>query len=267
MSLTLGHAPLSPAPGVDSNYEIDSPAHKLLFDDFPRRVRAEVDGTTVLDTTRGKLLHESAILPVLYVPVADLAGQHLEPSEHTTHCPFKGDAAYWHLVVGDRRIEDAVWGYDDPLERASWLAGYRAVYWHEVDRWLDEDEEVRGHLRDPYHRVDVRTASRPVEVRLGDEVVARSERPLVLSETGLPNRWYLPRADVRGDLLAESETTTHCPYKGDTTYFHVKAGDRTVEDAAWAYEDVLEDGSRLPGHVCFVHDDLTVLVDGHPDGT
>ncbi|CAN5444433.1 hypothetical protein BH23ACT9_BH23ACT9_34580 [soil metagenome] len=102
-------------------------------------------------------------------------------------------------------------GYPDPNEDAGWLRGYRAFYWDQMDAWFDEDEQVHGHLRDPYHRVDTRRSSRRVVVRCGEEVLAESSRPMVVSETGLPNRFYLPAADVRTELLTSSTTPDALP--------------------------------------------------------
>ncbi|MGH3910522.1 MAG: DUF427 domain-containing protein, partial [Pseudonocardiaceae bacterium] len=100
MSLTMSGRPLSSAPPETVNYGIDAPGHRLLFDPFPRRVRALFAGEPVLDTTRGMLLHESNLLPQLYVPREDVDTDLLRGSDRTTHCPFKGDAAYWSLVAG-----------------------------------------------------------------------------------------------------------------------------------------------------------------------
>lgn len=72
-----------------------------------------------------------------------------------------------------------------------------------MDAWYDEDEEIFGHLRDPYHRVDVRRTSQHVTVAAGDQVQAESTRAKVLSETGLPNRYYIPADDVHTDLLED----------------------------------------------------------------
>src|SRR4051812_34787556 len=226
MSLTMASAPLSVHP-ASTNYTIDGPKHRLFFEAHPRRVRAVLAGRTVLDTVRGHLLHESNLLPVLYVPLEDLDASLLEPTDHHTHCPFKGDASYWSLRAGDRVAENAVWTYPEPLEAAAWLRGYAALYWDRVDAWYEEDDEVRGHLRDPYHRVDARPSSRRVQVVSGDAVLAESERPVLLFETGLPTRAYLPREDVRAQL-ERSETRTRCPYKGCASYWSVRRPDGTL---------------------------------------
>jgi uncharacterized protein (DUF427 family) len=258
MTLTLDHGPFGPEPPAAVNYTLDGPAHKLLMTPFPRRVRAEIGGEIVLDSMRGMLLHETGILPRLYVPFEDVRDDLLHPTPTVTHCPFKGDAAYWLVEVGDRVVHDAFWAYLDPKPEARWLKGLVAPYWHKLDRWFDEDEEVLGHLRDPYHRVDCRQASRHVVVRAGGEVIAESDRPVVLSETGLPNRLYLPREDVRADVLEPTGKQTVCPYKGTAAYFRVRVGDTVVEDAAWSYEQPLESALKVARLVCF--DDALVDV-------
>lgn len=265
MTLTLGNGPLATNGPETTNYEIRSPAHKLLFTEFPRRVRAVFGRELLLDTTAGMLLHESNLMPTLYVPDADIDESFLEATDHTTHCPFKGDASYWTVRTKRNTGENVMWAYPDPLAGAEWLKGYRAVYFNRMDAWFDEDERVEGHLRDPYHRVDVRRSSRQVVVRAGDLVLAESGRPMVLSETGLPNRYYLPPADVRTDLLVSSTTTSICPYKGEASYWSLRDGDRTIADVAWGYQSPLNDALRVADYRCFAsNDDITVEVDGKP---
>ncbi len=250
MSLTTGTGPLGGEPG-DTNYTLDAPPHRLLFEPDPRRLRALVGDRVVLDSMRAHLLHETGLLPVAYVPLEDLDAELLQRTQTSTHCPFKGDASYWSLHVGDRVIEDAVWGYEDPLERAPWLRGFAALDRRRADAWLVEDDPVAGHLRDPYHRVDVHRASRTVTVTASGEVVARSTRPMLVFETSLAPRAYLPRADVRPGVLAPSATRTVCPYKGEACYWHVEAGAGSLADAAWSYESPLPEAMRAAGHVSF----------------
>lgn len=257
MSLTMPPGPLSTSPPKEVNYSIDGPRHRLLSTPFPRRVRALFGGATVFDTTEGSLLHESNMLPVLYVPEADIDDSLLERTDHTTHCPFKGDASYWSVVAGGRTAENAVWAYEEPFDEVSWLRGRYACYWDRLDQWFDEDEEVFVHLRDPYHRVDVRSSRRTVRVLIGDTEIARSCDAKVLSETALPNRWYLPLEDVRIELLERSGTTSRCPYKGDSSYWSVIDG---PADTAWSYDDPLNDARRVAGHLSFDGDDVTVDV-------
>jgi uncharacterized protein (DUF427 family) len=252
MSLTLGHGPLSRDPAMQ-NFSIEGPAHRIHFEPYEHRVRAELGGRTVLDTTRGALLHETGIRPVLYAPLQDYDASLLTPTDHATHCPFKGDASYWNVGAS----ENTLWGYPTPLEPASWLAGYAALYFDRMDRWLDEDEQVVGGWRDPYHRADAVASSRPVEVRLDGEVVVRDEAPVLVFETGLPPRAYIARD---GLALERNERVSTCPYKGHTTYWHLRVGDRLLEDAAWSYDEPRGDVAAIAGRVSLDHEALSVSI-------
>ena len=244
MSLTLRPGPLATNAPAEVNYTIDGPAHRLLLTPFPRRVRAELGGVTVLDTLDGALVHESNLLPMLYVPAADVDTGLLEPTDLSTHCPFKGDAAYWSVRVGDRVAENAVWSYLEPIEGAGWLDGRLGFYWDRLDRWFDEDEEVHGHLRDPYHRADVRPSSRVVTVRVGDVVVASRPARSSCRRPGCPTAGTSrPRTPA---LLVASATTSHCPYKGDASYWSFRSDGVDVVNVAWSYEEPYDGVQRSP---------------------
>ena len=260
MSLTRGSGPLGGKSG-QTNYTIQSPPHKLLFEPDARRLRAFVGDTLVLDTRRARLLHETGIRPVAYAPLEDFDAALLERSDTSSHCPFKGDAAYWSLRVGDELREDAIWGYEEPLEAAPWLRGFAALYPGKADRWLVEDEPVAGGLRDPYHRVDVHTSSRPVRVTAAGELIAQSTRPTLVFETSLPVRAYLPRGDVVAGHLRPSDTTTTDPYMGDAIYWHVHAGGETLRDAAYSYELPRAEAMKIAGLVCFAGAGVEVELD------
>jgi uncharacterized protein (DUF427 family) len=260
MSLTYSSGPLSGQPPQTVNYRIEGPAHRLLMQDFPRRVRANFGGQTVFDTLNGKLLYETGLPSQLYVPHEDIRSDLLRPSDHHTFCPFKGTASYWSVAAGDQVADNAIWYYPEPNAESSWLRGYAGFYWDAMDEWYDEDERVEGHLRDPYHRVDVRRSSRPVRVSLGGTVLAQTSAPLLLSETGLPNRFYIPASDVRQELLQPSDTHTVCPYKGTASYWSVLAGDGKLTDAVWSYPEAHGDAAPISGYLSFLHDDLTTEV-------
>lgn len=263
MGLTFSAGPLSPHAPKTVNYRLDGPAHKLLMHPYPRRIRAVVDGRTVIDTVDAVLVHETALPPRLYVPESDIDDASFVASDHSTHCPFKGDASYRSLQVGDRTFDNALWAYPDPVDTAPWLAGYASLYWEAADAWFDEDEQIAG-ITDPFHRVDVRSSSRHVQVLAGDVVVAESTSPMMVAETGLPLRWYLSPDDVRVPL-EPTATRTHCPYKGDSSYWSVRLPDgREITDAAWGYEKPLAESTRIAGRLAFLHEDLQTLVDGKP---
>lgn len=250
MGITIANGPLSPTPPTMVNYALDGPKNKILFSPFPRRVRALFSDEVVVDTDAGMLLHESGLLPALYVPVVDVNTDVLSKTDHSTHCPYKGDASYWSITVGDRTSQNAVWGYERPLENAAFIEGYMALYWNRVDQWFDEDEQVFGHLCDPYHRVDIRPTSRSVTVKIDGITVAETTQAMVLSETGLANRYYIPEADVQADLFEDSETVTHCPYKGSTIYHSLLVSDHAT-DVAWTYPEPFDESLRIAGHWSF----------------
>ena len=209
MALTVETGPFGERSKGDFNFDTGVlQPHTLYFEDSPRRVRVMFGGETVADSKRAKLLHETGHLPVYYFPQEEVRMDLLEESDHTTHCPFKGDASYWSVRVGNRVSENAVWSYPEPIDSAPPLAGYLAFYWDKMDAWYEEEEEVFVHPRDPYHRVDILDSSRHVRVSVNGEVVAETERPKILFETGLPPRYYIPPEDVREDVLLESETST-----------------------------------------------------------
>jgi uncharacterized protein (DUF427 family) len=195
--------------------------------------------------------------------MADVRMDLFTPTDHHTHCPYKGDASYWSIRVGDRVAENAAWAYRDPYREMLAIADYVSFYWDRVDSWWEEDEQIFVHPRDPKKRVDVVLSHRPVEVRLGGETVARSENARFLFETGHPTRYYIPRADIRMDLLTPSAKTSRCPYKGTARYFSATAGGRRFEDIAWSYEDPVAECPKIRGLVCFFAENVdATLVDG-----
>jgi uncharacterized protein (DUF427 family) len=228
-----------------------------------RRVRALVDGVVIADTIGSIYLFETGHLPVYYIPKQDIRFDLLEHTDRSTHCPYKGDAEYWSIVVGERRVENAVWGYPSPIEGAPDLSEYVAFYWNKVDNWFEEDEEVFVHARDPYKRVDAIRSSRHVEIRLNGETVADTTRPVLLFETSLPTRYYIPKLDVRLDLLRPSMRSTACPYKGTASYFSVAVpGAEIVENIAWVYPTPIPQLPTIENHLCFFNEHVDVIVDG-----
>ena len=151
MSLTSGTGPFAKDPSGRFNTEITTPTGAVLFfDPVPQRIRALFGGVTIVDSSKAKLLHETAHLPVYYFPLDDVRPEFLKPSAKRTNCPHKGDASYWSLEVGSRVAPDAVWGYEEPIDPASFLRSHVALYWHVVDEWFAEEEQLFGHARDPY---------------------------------------------------------------------------------------------------------------------
>ena len=221
--------------------------------DFQPRVRAQVGDTTVLDTTRAKLLYESGIFPRLYAPLEDYAADTLERTDHTTHCPFKGDASYWS-VAGH---ENALWAYEQPLEEASWLAGYAALYPDAVDAWFVEEEQVVGHLRDPFHRIDVHPSSRRVRILVGDEVIADTDRAVLLFETGLP-----PAPSPERGGGAKTGALSPFPRRegGRGVRFRLTGGAGMGKRRQWSYEYPRPEADGIAGLLAFYPDKVVVEI-------
>jgi uncharacterized protein (DUF427 family) len=263
MTLTIGTGPFGDQGDKSFNFEARAPKdHLLYFEDSPRRVRVMFNGETVADSQQVKLMHEAGLLPVYYFPQEDVRMDLLEESDHTTYCPFKGEAIYCSVRVGDSVAENAVWGYPEPIDSCPPIASHLAFYWHKMDHWYEEDEEVFVHPRDPYHRVDILESSRHVRVSVNGEVVAETDRPRILFETGLPPRYYITPEDVREDVLIKSEKNTQCPYKGVASYYSVEAGGKRVEDLVWYYPEPISEAAKIKRHLSFFNEKVDLEVDG-----
>ena len=222
MSLTIGRGPFGQNPS--GRFEPDLPREVSYLEELPRWIRARLNAETVVDSRRPRLLHRHGRLPVYLFPEEDV----------------KVDA----LPDGSVRPE----------------RGFLEVDWGAVDEWLEEEEQLVGHPRDPYSRIDVRETSRRVRVSIGGEVVAESGRAKVLYETGLPPRWYFPREDVRTDLLEESGHRTTCAYKGHADHFSAGGED----SIAWTYRHPLHDAAEVKDMMAFYDERVDVEVDGEP---
>ena len=180
------------------------------------------------------------------------------PSAKTSHCPHKGDAQYWSIRANGRTAPDAVWAYPEPIEHASFLAGHVGLYWNAVDEWFAEDEQLFGHPRDPYARIDVYPTSRRVRVLVNGEQVADTRRSRILFESNLPPRYYIPQEDVQLDLLEPSSKQTRCASKGLASYWSI--GDE--DDVAWTYPEPQHDAEPVRDMIAFFNERVDIEVDG-----
>lgn len=265
MALAMGSGPFGPSPAGIFNFTSDAPARVLYLEDRPHRVRLVVAGETIARSDRAKLLHETSLLPVYYLPEEDVRTDLLEPTDRVTHCPYKGDARYWTIRVGDEVRDDAVWNYPTPLEGAPPLSSLLAFTFRSIDEWWEEDELVSVHPRDPYHRCDVIRSDRHVIVRVGGRIIAESTRPTMLFETALPPRIYLPEEDVDTSYLHRSATVTRCPYKGTANrYYAIEADGQRIEDAFWVIDDPNDEAAKVAGLFAVYQERVDVEVDGQP---
>lgn len=116
--------------------------YRTVIEPSGKRVTVVFGGVTVADTNRALVVYETRLSPVYYLPTEDVRMDLMEPTEYRTHCPFKGDASYWTLRVGDRVAENVVWAYEQPLPEAAALAGHVAFYRSRMDGWAEESADV-----------------------------------------------------------------------------------------------------------------------------
>jgi uncharacterized protein (DUF427 family) len=219
-------------------------------------VRVKFGGETIADSKRALLLiqYGPARMPTYYFPREDVRMEALEPAAH--------DPARWTVRVGDRVAEGAAWTHPSPPPDLAALEGYVTFAWNAMDAWYEEEEEVFVHARDPYKRVDVLASSRHVRVEVDGETVADTRRPFLLFETSLPTRHYVPREDVRMDLLEPSNATTRCPYKGIASYWSVRVGDRVHRNIVWSYRDPIPECPKIKDLLCFFDERVDLYMDG-----
>ena len=224
----------------------------LRYEPTERRVRAD----DVVDTTRALLVWEPRrIVPSYAVPVEDLRAEVVaggEVADDRGGILHPGIPFAVHTAPGEPVEIAGRSGF-----RLAGLPGYVVLDFNAFDAWYEEDEQVFGHPRDPYHRVDVRRSSRPLRIELDGVVLAETTSARLLFETSLPTRFYLPWEDI-AVALRPSARRSYCPYKGQASYWSADA----AEDIAWSYEDPLPELSVVKGLVAFWDEAVDVFLDG-----
>ncbi len=207
------------------------PESTLRVERSPKRVRVMLDGRYVADSAGPLLVWEKPYYPTYFFLRGDIDPVVLE--------------------------SQGVYERDD-----AGLDGYAALRWAEFDHWFEEDEEVFVHARDPYKRIDILRSSRHVVIELDGVVLADSRRPVLLFETSLRRRIYMPLSDLRMHLFEPSTTRTRCPYKGEATYWNVRIGATLHRDLVWSYPDPVPESIRIGELACFYDERVDVTVDG-----
>jgi uncharacterized protein (DUF427 family) len=222
MSLTTGKGPLSAHPA--GRFTAPMPEHVTYIEPFRRRVRAIRHGSTLIDSERVLLVHRPGRPPSYAFPAGDVTGLPTEPEP------------------------------DSP--------GYVTVEWGAADSWFEEEEQVFGHPRNPFHRVDCLRSQRRLRVEAAGVTLADTSDTVAVYETALEPRLYVDPRHVRVDLLVRSASQTYCPYKGTATYWSARMGDSVLHDVAWSYEEPLPESLPLRHLLSFdegrviVHHDL-----------
>ena len=237
----------------------------LRYEPTDKRLRICLDGELVADTVDGLLVWEPRrLVPTYAVPESDIAARlesvgrvddladesALVPTNAFTVHSCTGEM--FDVVVGGVRLPSAAFRPDDPD-----LAGY-LTFDFSAFQWREEDEAIVAHPHDPFKRVDILASTRPVRIELGGRLLAESQRPLLLFETLLPVRFYLPRADIVADL-EPSDTISYCAYKGRALYLSVPDG---PADVAWTYPEPLREAEPVRDYVAFFNERVDIVVDG-----
>jgi uncharacterized protein (DUF427 family) len=254
---------------------------ELRYQPTDKRVRARLGDRTVVDSIRAVLVWEPRrVVPYYAVPEEDVlaplvpASRRRRPTARPADPgdePFLRHGAFrGHTTAGAELSIRAGGGWRGgrtldgvafrPADRD--LAGYVVLDFDAFDGWLEEDEPIEGHPRDPYHRFDVRRSSRHIQIMLGDRVLAESRQPRLVFETLLPVRFYLPRGDVNAHLLRPSSRRTTCAYKGEAVYWSVQVAAYLVEDLAWSYPKPTPAAADLADLMCFFDERVQTVVDG-----
>ncbi|MBV8928724.1 MAG: DUF427 domain-containing protein [Mycobacteriaceae bacterium] len=251
--------------GVAMGALLGGSLNSLRYERTAKRIRVSLGDRQVADTRDALLVWEPRrVVPTYAVPVSALSALSvsLEPAavapvdsgsaildprnpfaEHTC-------AGASFDVVASGRAAGAAFRPVDPD-----LAGY-VVLAFDAFEWLEEDEPIVAHPHDPFHRIDILRSSRDVRVSLDGLVLAHSAAPMLLFETYLPVRFYLPRADVVAEL-EPSSSVTYCAYKGRASYFSLRGA-----DVAWTYREPLREAEPIRDLVCFFDERVDVIVDG-----
>lgn len=239
---------------------------EYLYEPTERRVRGEWFGRTIVDSSRALLVWAPG-KPVPFYAFPrddvrlDLVAASLSPSRS------RADVWQWYdIAVDGHRAYAAVYqldvdGLDDRLV-FQWFRHGEVGPGDDVDegeRWYEEETEVFTHPRDPHHRVDALRSGRHVQVAIGGTAVGDTRSPVLVFETGLPTRYYLPPEDVDFSVLEVSEWRTSCPYKGTARYWSF-VGQPPAENVAWSYAEPFAEVADIADHVCFYDDaaDITV---------
>jgi len=232
-----------------------------------KRVRAFSAGELVVDALAPLQVWGHPYYPEYFFAEGDLEVE-LRPAGHGPRSKVLGVSEVFDVVIGDRVLSGAARRH--PEAEVVALRDAYALTWSAFDTWMEEDEIVFTHPRSPYVRIDALASSRHVTVTFNGVVVADSRRPVMLFETGLAPRFYLPQADVRLDLLVPTATVSHCPYKGTSTYWDLVVDGATISDVAWSYRTPLPESTRIAGLVAFWPEksaELIVTVEGQEIGT
>jgi len=222
----------------------------------PKRIRVLFAGSFIVDTKNALLVWLKPYYPWYFFKAEDLPEKYLGPPISSQ----SDQEIKYDLVFNGEVAKEAVTKFT-----TGDLAGLVQITFSSVSAWFEEEEQIFGHPKDPYKRVDVLQSSRNIRVELNGVELANTTKPRLLYETGLPVRSYIPKSDCHLELLVPSELTTACPYKGVANYYHVQLPDGTrAENVVWWYRNANLECAQINGFAAFYDEKLDVYVDGEP---
>jgi uncharacterized protein (DUF427 family) len=234
------------------------PPRLLFAEPLRRRMRVRMRDSWIADSEDVVLLHEPGRYPVAYFPLRDIEEGVLVPEDRVTQHQDLGATGWFTVRIGGTEAQHAAWQHRALPAHATILSDRLAFAWRAMDAFFEEDERIVGHAADAYHRIDIRATTRHLVVKDGDRVIADTERPLALYESGFAPRWYVLRADIDESALNSVGGQTFCPYKGIASYYDVG----THKRAAWSYVQAWTEVSRVRNLVSFEPDKIEVYLDG-----
>ncbi|WP_445163440.1 DUF427 domain-containing protein [Mycobacterium sp. Dal123C01] len=234
------------------------PPRLLFAEPLRRRMRVRFADRWIADSEDVVLLHEPGRYPVAYFPKGDIEDGILVSEDRVTQHKDLGETQWFAVRVSEHEANHSAWQHTGLPDHAAVLDGRQAFAWRAMDAFYEEDERIVGHAADAYHRIDIRSTSRHLVVRDGDLVIADTQHPVALYESGFAPRWYVPREDIDTSALKSAEGQTFCPYKGIASYYDI--GDR--KRAAWSYLDAWTEVGRVSNLVSFEPDKIDVYLDG-----
>lgn len=224
----------------------------------PRRVRGLFNGRYAFDTTKAFHVWEYPNYPQFYVPISSFtADAKLEKA-----APVQGtnDAAYLgHLTVGNTTTDRVV------IFKTNALQDLVKVDFRAIDQWFEEEVPIYCHPKDPYKRIDILQSTRHIKVVKEGVLLAETSSPLLLLETTLRTRYYLPPTSVKWEHLRPSDTASLCPYKGRANYHHVKIDGQVYRDLVWYYRYPTPESAPVAGYLCFYNEMVDIYVDGEKE--
>jgi len=214
MSLTTGRGPLGPDPAGRLVGAQLPAAGAVYVEPRLRRVRGVRGERTLIDTERVLLVHRPGQPPTYAFPQADVPGDLAAAPEPAA-------------------------------------AGHVCVAWDAISAWYEEEEQVHGHPKNPYHRIDCLRAKRRLRVEVAGQVIVDTSDVLALFETSKAPQLYVRRELTRMDLLVPSATRSYCPYKGHASYWSARVAGQLLADVAWSYDDPHPESAPIAGHLSF----------------